>query len=119
MSVFDLTGRKALVTGGAQGLGEGMARALARAGASVVIADIREDVGKACADSLRSDGAKAEFVPLDITAEESWVQAIPQVIAHLFCVPLRTVQQALCPVRCRFTRLFGKLPAVFALNRAQ
>jgi 3-oxoacyl-[acyl-carrier protein] reductase len=83
MSVYDLTGRRALVTGGARGLGEGMARALARAGASVVIGDIREDLGKACADSLRSDGARAEFVPLDITAEESWAQAISQVIAHL------------------------------------
>ena len=83
MSVYDLTGRRALVTGGARGLGEGMARALARAGASVVIGDIREDLGKACADSLRSDGFSAEFVPLDITAEDSWAQAIPQAIAHL------------------------------------
>src|SRR5580692_964616 len=83
MSVYDLAGRKALVTGGARGLGEGMARALARAGASVVIGDIREDLGKATADALRRDGASAEFVPLDITAEDSWVQAIPQAVAHL------------------------------------
>ena len=83
MSVYDLAGRKALVTGGARGLGEGMARALARAGASVVIGDIREDLGKATADSLRGDGARAEFVPLDITAEESWAQAITQAVAHL------------------------------------
>ena len=60
MSVYDLTGRKALVTGGARGLGEGMARALARAGAAVVIADIREDLGKATVSSLREDGANAE-----------------------------------------------------------
>ena len=33
--MFELTGRKALVTGGAQGLGEGMAQALAAAGAQV------------------------------------------------------------------------------------
>src|ERR1700722_2614353 len=78
MSVYDLTGRKALVTGGARGLGEGMARALARAGAAVVIGDVREDLGKTTADSLRRDGASAEFVPLDITAEESWIQAIPR-----------------------------------------
>ena len=65
-SVYDLTGRKALVTGGARGLGEGMARALARAGAAVVIADIREDIGKATASSLREDGANAEFVALDV-----------------------------------------------------
>ena len=36
MTKFDLTGRKALVTGGARGLGEGMAQALAAAGASVM-----------------------------------------------------------------------------------
>ena len=83
MSVYDLTGRKALVTGGAQGLGEGMARALARAGAAVVIADIREDLGKATANSLREDGANAEFVALDVTSDDSWAQAVPQAIAHL------------------------------------
>jgi 3alpha(or 20beta)-hydroxysteroid dehydrogenase len=83
MSVYDLTGRKALVTGGARGLGEGMARALATAGASVVIADIREDLGKATAESLRQTGAAAEFVALDVTAEDSWAQALPQAIGHL------------------------------------
>jgi 3alpha(or 20beta)-hydroxysteroid dehydrogenase len=83
MSVYDLTGRKALVTGGARGLGEGMARALARAGAAVVIADIREDLGKATASSLREEGANAEFVALDVTSDESWAHAVPQAIAHL------------------------------------
>ena len=38
MSVYELTGRKALVTGGGRGLGAGMAEALARAGAAIVIA---------------------------------------------------------------------------------
>jgi NAD(P)-dependent dehydrogenase (short-subunit alcohol dehydrogenase family) len=83
MSVYHLTGRKALVTGGARGLGEGMARALARAGAAVVIADIREDLGKATASSLREGGANAEFVALDVTSDESWALAVPQAIAHL------------------------------------
>ena len=83
MSVYDLTGRKALVTGGARGLGEGMARALARAGAAVVIGDIREDLGKSAADELRTSGARAEFVPLDVTAEASWTQGLPQAIAFL------------------------------------
>jgi 3alpha(or 20beta)-hydroxysteroid dehydrogenase len=83
MSVYDLTGRKALVTGGARGLGEGMAQALARAGAAVVVGDIREDLGKACADALRGAGAAADFVPLDVTSEESWERAIPEVISCL------------------------------------
>ena len=52
MTQLDLTGRKALVTGGAQGLGEGMAQALAAAGARVMIADVHEDLGAETAASL-------------------------------------------------------------------
>ena len=63
MSVYDLTGRKALVTGGARGLGAGMAAALAQAGAAVVIGDILEDLGQATADELKKSGATAAFRP--------------------------------------------------------
>lgn len=83
MSVYDLTGRKALVTGGAQGLGAGMAEALAKAGAGVVIADVQEDAGKKTADSLRDSGATAGFVYLDVTEDESWDAAISSTISEL------------------------------------
>jgi NAD(P)-dependent dehydrogenase (short-subunit alcohol dehydrogenase family) len=83
MGVFDCAGRKALVTGGARGLGAGMAEALARSGAAVVIADVREDLGKDTAELLRKSGATAEFVPLDVTDEASWEQAIPATISEL------------------------------------
>jgi len=78
MSVYDLAGRKALVTGGAQGLGAGMATALAAAGAAVVIGDVQEDAGKATAGSLRDSGAQAEYVVLDVTQDGSWEHAIEQ-----------------------------------------
>ncbi len=83
MSVFELHGRKALVTGGAQGLGAGMVEALARAGASVTIADIREDIGKATADKLAQSGLPVRFVPLDVTNEASWEAAISRTISEL------------------------------------
>jgi 3alpha(or 20beta)-hydroxysteroid dehydrogenase len=83
MSVYDLTGRRALVTGGARGLGAGMAEALARGGAAVAIADIREDIGKAAADTLRQSGATAEFVSLDVTDDASWERAIAQAVGSL------------------------------------
>ena len=83
MSVYELTGRKALVTGGGRGLGAGMAEALARAGAAIVIGDVREDLGKQTAEALRQSGASAEFVPLDVTSDASWEQAIPQAISAL------------------------------------
>ena len=83
MSVYDLTGRKALVTGGARGLGAGMAEALARAGAAVVIGDIREDLGQATADAIKKSGGDAAFLPLDVTSDQSWERAIAGTIAEL------------------------------------
>jgi NAD(P)-dependent dehydrogenase (short-subunit alcohol dehydrogenase family) len=83
MSVYDLTGRKALVTGGAQGLGAGMAEALARAGAAVVIGDIQEDGAKATAEALRESGAEADYVVLDVTKDDSWEAAAGQAVAAL------------------------------------
>ena len=83
MSVYDLTGRKALVTGGARGLGAGTAAALARAGAAVVIGDILEDLGQATADELKKSGASASFLPLDVTNDASWELAISDTIREL------------------------------------
>ena len=80
MTDLDLTGRKALVTGGAQGLGEGMAHALAAAGASVVVADLQEDLGPKVAESL---GEQHGFVKLDVTDDANWEAAITEATAHL------------------------------------
>jgi 3alpha(or 20beta)-hydroxysteroid dehydrogenase len=82
MSVYDLIGRKALVTGGARGLGAGMAEALARAGAAVMIGDILEDAGQATAASLKESGATAGFVSLDVTDEGSWEAAVSKTVAE-------------------------------------
>jgi 3alpha(or 20beta)-hydroxysteroid dehydrogenase len=83
MARHDLSGRAALVTGGARGLGAGMAAALAEAGAAVVIADIREDLGRATADALGRTGATAAFVRLDVTDDASWDRAVTATIAEL------------------------------------
>jgi 3alpha(or 20beta)-hydroxysteroid dehydrogenase len=66
----DLSGRIALVTGGAQGLGEGMARALAAAGAKVAVADVQDDQGAKVAESIGGT-----FVHLDVTDDASWEAA--------------------------------------------
>jgi len=83
MSVYDLTGRKALVTGGARGLGAGMAEALARAGAAVMIGDVLEGDGEKTAAALREEGATVGFVRLDVTDEASWEAAVAVTIAEL------------------------------------
>ncbi len=80
MTNLDLTGRTALVTGGAQGLGAGMAQALADAGAKVVVADIQDDLGAKVAESL---GEGHMFVHLDVTDDASWEAGVAAAIAQL------------------------------------
>ena len=73
-----LAGRHALVTGGAQGLGAGMAQALAAAGAKVMIGDVQEDLAAETASGL---GGKA--TRLDVTDEASWEAAIAATVEQL------------------------------------
>lgn len=80
MTDLDLTGRRALVTGGAQGLGEGMARALAAAGATVMVADLQEDLGAKVAESL---GEGHGYVHLDVTDDAGWDAAVAAAVTRL------------------------------------
>ncbi len=71
MSLFDLTGRVALITGGNGGIGLGMAKGLAEAGASIVIAARNAEKMGAAADELRSLGAKVATVVVDVADKAS------------------------------------------------
>jgi 2-keto-3-deoxy-L-fuconate dehydrogenase len=70
--VFELTGKVALITGGASGIGAATARRLTDAGASVVLADLNEEAAKTLAAEL--PGAKA--VAMDVTSAASIAAAI-------------------------------------------
>jgi len=67
----------AVVTGSGGGIGEGYARALAREGAAVVVAEIAAEDGERVAREIREEGGKALFVQTDVASEES-TQALGQ-----------------------------------------
>lgn len=69
---IDLSGRLALVTGAAAGIGQASARALAAAGASVVVLDRDETGMTATVDLIEGDGGDAECRLLDVTDEAAW-----------------------------------------------
>lgn len=83
LSLFDLTGKKALVTGAAVGIGRGCAVALARAGADVAIVDLNEAAGQKTADEIRALGRQSLFVSCDVTQKDQ-VQAMVQRVAAQF-----------------------------------
>jgi 2-deoxy-D-gluconate 3-dehydrogenase len=83
MSLFDLTGRVALVTGGNGGIGLGMARGLAAAGAVVAIAGRNAAKSEAAAVELAKLGARTAVVAGDVTDEAQCRKLVDETVARL------------------------------------
>ena len=66
--LFDLTGKAAIVTGGAMGIGRGIALRLAEAGAGVLITDINLEAANNTVNQIRSKGGKAEAIKADASS---------------------------------------------------
>lgn len=71
VKMFDLTGKVAIVTGGSQGIGEGIALGLARAGADVVVAARTAEKLKPVVAKIEALGRRSLSVVTDVTREES------------------------------------------------
>lgn len=68
-----LAGKVAIVTGGAQGMGEASVRAMAREGAKVIVTDLSAGKGSALSDQLGED---VVFVQHDVTEEAGWAEVV-------------------------------------------
>jgi NAD(P)-dependent dehydrogenase (short-subunit alcohol dehydrogenase family) len=71
-----LSGRVALVTGGARGIGAASAQALAEAGAAVLVTDVLDEDGETTAAAIAAKGARAGYLHHDVREEGAWVAAV-------------------------------------------
>lgn len=79
-NLFDLTGRVALVVGGAGGIGHGLDVGLAEAGADIVVADLKIDKLDEVAKKIGALGRKWLAVPVDVTQEQSVADMVKRVL---------------------------------------
>ncbi len=86
-AVQDFTGRVAVITGGASGVGFGQARLFGELGCKVAIVDVRQDALDSAAADLRERGVTVHPVRLDIRDREAWRRAADDVEDHLGDTP--------------------------------
>jgi 3alpha(or 20beta)-hydroxysteroid dehydrogenase len=79
-NALDLSGKTALVTGAARGLGAETARALAEVGAAVLCTDVLEDECRQTVDGITASGGQADFILQDVTDEAQWQRAVARAI---------------------------------------
>lgn len=76
-----LSGKVALITGAASGMGEAEAKIFAKEGAQVVVADMLEEDGRKVVADITGAGGEALYVHLDVTNEGSWQELMGATIA--------------------------------------
>jgi NAD(P)-dependent dehydrogenase (short-subunit alcohol dehydrogenase family) len=77
---MQLSGKVALITGGASGIGRATARLFAREGAAIVLADVNVDAGKRVADEIAQSGGRAFFEPADVTRAADCRQLVERAV---------------------------------------
>ena len=76
-----LTGRIAIVTGAASGIGKAIAQRLAQEGATVIVTDVNDAGGREVVAGLQSLQSKAAFMHHDVTKAEDWQRVVDDTVA--------------------------------------
>ena len=82
-----LSGKVAIISGAARGLGAAIADLFTREGAAVLITDVRDELGEETAARLRNAGGRAAYQPLDVRSSEQWEAGVRRCESEFGSVP--------------------------------
>lgn len=83
LKLFDLHGKRALITGSTRGIGLALATGLAHAGAAIVINGREEAAARALADQFRAQGIEADIAIFDVAEPDRVAQVIDEIEAQI------------------------------------
>jgi len=86
------------ITGAGSGIGKSTAALFASKGATVVIADVQEDSGKAAVAEIEASGGNALFIPCDVTDAGSTTAMADQAVNAFGRIDVRRVLSLICPL---------------------
>lgn len=115
--MFDLTGKIAVVTGAASGIGASIAEHFAEAGATVYVTDRDGENGEAVAGRIRGAGGQAEFVEVDVSDEASCQNAAHHIsFSHDDGCDVLVNNAGIGHVGTALTTTAGDLDRLYAVN---
>jgi NAD(P)-dependent dehydrogenase (short-subunit alcohol dehydrogenase family) len=97
MSLFDLTGKVALITGSTKGIGLAIAQEMAKAGAKVVISSRKQEACEAVAADIREQGGEAVSIPCNINYKEQLQALVDKTVEHFGKIDVLVCNAALNP----------------------
>lgn len=96
-ALFGLIGRTAIVTGAARGIGKAIAEVLGRAGANIVVVDLRGAEAQGVADEFERDGIRATGIEADVSDQESVSRLFESARQHFGSVDILVNNAAIFP----------------------
>jgi len=114
--LLDLTGKRAIVTGGAVGIGFGISYRLADAGASVLIADVSAEHLATAKEQLADKGWKVSYAQIDVSSPEAVDQMVAQATSELGGVDILVNNAGIYPTQLVMNMTPADFDKVLAVN---